>query len=111
MRLLLSSVAFWMKEFQMDGFMVQGVGEMLLGGKGQEAPADIEALVLLMLANDLARYIYKDAVTLAEDVSNYVYSVGVSLNTADFMPINPGWWTRVRFQSSASRLGRSQRLD
>eukprot|EP01018_Ginkgo_biloba_P039526 Gb_16532 [translate_table: standard] len=80
-RFLLSNLRWWLDEFQFDGFRFDGVTSMLYHHHGinvgftgnyreyfSEA-TDVEAVVYLMLANNLIRNIYPDAMVIAEDVS------------------------------------------
>eukprot|EP00300_Choanocystis_sp_HF-7_P001840 c11465_g1_i1.p1 GENE.c11465_g1_i1~~c11465_g1_i1.p1 ORF type:complete len:695 (+),score=145.00 c11465_g1_i1:46-2085(+) len=81
LRFLLSNLRYWTEEFQFDGFRFDGVTSMLYhhhgigtgfsGGYHEyfgEA-TDIDAVVYLMLANEMIRQILPDCITIAEDVS------------------------------------------
>ncbi|RMJ11381.1 1,4-alpha-glucan-branching enzyme [Fusarium euwallaceae] len=81
MRFLLSNLRFWMDEYQFDGFRFDGVTSMLYvhhgmgtgfsGGYHEYFGADVdeEAVVYLMLANEMLHLLYPDVITVAEDVS------------------------------------------
>ncbi|KAL6359591.1 hypothetical protein LRP88_07012 [Fusarium phalaenopsidis] len=81
MRFLLSNLRFWMDEYQFDGFRFDGVTSMLYihhgmgtgfsGGYHEYFGADVdeEAVVYLMLANEMLHLLYPDVITIAEDVS------------------------------------------
>ncbi|VBB83794.1 Putative Glycoside Hydrolase Family 13 [Podospora comata] len=81
LRFLLSNLRFWMDEYQFDGFRFDGVTSMLYlhhgigtgfsGGYHEYFGADVdeEAVVYLMLANELLHELYPDVITVAEDVS------------------------------------------
>jgi len=81
MRFLLSNLRFWMDEYQFDGFRFDGVTSMLYlhhgmgfgfsGGYHEYfgAEVDQEAVVYLMLANELLHSLYPEVITIAEDVS------------------------------------------
>ncbi|KAF4980076.1 hypothetical protein FZEAL_3857 [Fusarium zealandicum] len=81
MRFLLSNLRFWMDEYQFDGFRFDGVTSMLYlhhgmgtgfsGGYHEYfgSDADEEAIVYLMLANEMLHLLYPDCITIAEDVS------------------------------------------
>ncbi|KAK7428783.1 alpha-1,4-glucan branching enzyme [Neonectria magnoliae] len=81
MRFLLSNLRFWMDEYQFDGFRFDGVTSMLYthhgmgtgfsGGYHEYFGGDVdeEAVVYLMLANELLHTLYPDCITIAEDVS------------------------------------------
>ncbi|KEI36787.1 glycoside hydrolase family 13 protein [Mixia osmundae IAM 14324] len=81
LRFLLSNLRFYMEEYQFDGFRFDGVTSMMYthhgigtgfsGGYHEYfgAGVDNEAMVYLMLANDLIHTLYPNAITIAEDVS------------------------------------------
>jgi len=81
MRFLLSNLRFWMDEYQFDGFRFDGVTSMLYthhgigtgfsGGYHEYfGPAvDDEAIVYLMIANEMIHELYPESITVAEDVS------------------------------------------
>ncbi|KAK0741683.1 alpha-glucan branching enzyme [Apiosordaria backusii] len=81
LRFLLSNLRFWMDEYRFDGFRFDGVTSMLYlhhgigtgfsGGYHEYFGADVdeEAVVYLMLANELLHELYPDVITVAEDVS------------------------------------------
>jgi 1,4-alpha-glucan branching enzyme len=80
-RFLLSNLRFWMTEYHFDGFRFDGVTSMLYthhglnrsfsGAYGEYfgTDTDVDAVVYLMLANDLAHRVNPQATVLAEDVS------------------------------------------
>ncbi|KAG0581581.1 hypothetical protein KC19_4G262800 [Ceratodon purpureus] len=80
-RFLLSNLRWWMEEYMFDGFRFDGITSMLYHHHGigmsftgnyheyfSEA-TDVEAVMYMMLANDLVHSIYPDATVIAEDVS------------------------------------------
>ncbi|KAK4190278.1 alpha-glucan branching enzyme [Podospora australis] len=81
LRFLLSNLRFWMDEYHFDGFRFDGVTSMLYlhhgigtgfsGGYHEYfgAGVDEEAVVYLMLANELLHELYPEVITVAEDVS------------------------------------------
>ncbi|TDZ34655.1 1,4-alpha-glucan-branching enzyme [Colletotrichum spinosum] len=81
MRFLLSNLRFWMDEYHFDGFRFDGVTSMLYlhhgigtgfsGGYHEYfgPDADEEAIVYLMIANELLHSLYPEVITVAEDVS------------------------------------------
>lgn len=81
MRFLLSNLRFWMDEYHFDGFRFDGVTSMLYvhhgigtgfsGGYHEYFGADVdeEAVVYLMVANEMLHDLYPECITVAEDVS------------------------------------------
>jgi len=79
-RFLLSNVRFWLEEFCFDGLRFDGVTSMLYHDHGLHrvftsyedyfgGNVDGDAVAYLQVANDLARAVRPDVVTVAEDVS------------------------------------------
>ncbi|XP_022946220.1 1,4-alpha-glucan-branching enzyme 1, chloroplastic/amyloplastic-like [Cucurbita moschata] len=81
LRFLLSNIRWWLEEYQFDGFRFDGVTSMLYHHHGintaftgnyneyfSEA-TDVDAVVYLMLANNLIHSILPNATVIAEDVS------------------------------------------
>ena len=77
---LLSNIKYWLEEFHFDGFRFDGVTSMIYKdhGRGQafdnyskyfSMNTDIEAINYLQLANELAREVKADVITIAEDMS------------------------------------------
>ncbi|POS73285.1 1,4-alpha-glucan branching enzyme [Diaporthe helianthi] len=91
MRFLLSNLRFWMDEYQFDGFRFDGVTSMLYlhhglgtgfsGGYHEYFGPDVdeEAVVYLMLANQMLHDLYPECITVAEDVSG-MPALGVPLS-------------------------------
>ncbi|SGY95505.1 BQ5605_C036g11499 [Microbotryum silenes-dioicae] len=81
LRFLLSNLRFWMEEYQFDGFRFDGVTSMMYTHHGIGTGfsggyheyfgenVDTEAVVYMMLANDLIHGLYPSSITIAEDVS------------------------------------------
>ncbi|KAH7073558.1 alpha-glucan branching enzyme [Paraphoma chrysanthemicola] len=81
LRFLLSNLRFWMEEYQFDGFRFDGVTSMLYTHHGIGTgfsggyheyfgpSVDEEAVVYLMIANELLHQLYPGVITIAEDVS------------------------------------------
>jgi 1,4-alpha-glucan branching enzyme len=81
LRFLLSNIAFFLEEYNFDGFRFDAVTSILyqhhgigvsFSGNYKEyfgTHVDMDGQVYLMLANELAHEIYPDAITIAEDVS------------------------------------------
>lgn len=80
-RFLLSNLRWWLEEYQFDGFRFDGVTSMLYHHHGLNmsfsgnyheylsTATDVDAVVYLMLANDLVHGVFPDATVIAEDVS------------------------------------------
>lgn len=81
LRYLLSNLRWWLDEFRFDGFRFDGVTSMLYHHHGINHSfsgdygeyfgdaANIDGIVYLMLANDMAREVLPEVLTIAEDVS------------------------------------------
>ena len=110
-RFLLSNVRFWLEEFRFDGLRFDGVTSMLYRDHGLSrvftsyedyfgGGVDDDALAYLQAANDLARALRPDTVTIAEDVSGMpgvarpVAEGGVGFDYRLAMGI-PDYWTKL----------------
>ncbi|ORY64171.1 family 13 glycoside hydrolase [Pseudomassariella vexata] len=81
LRFLLSNLRFWMDEYNFDGFRFDGVTSMLYTHHGigtgfsggyheyYGAGVDEEAVVYLIIANEMLHNLYPESITVAEDVS------------------------------------------
>ncbi|KAL5976400.1 hypothetical protein ACLOJK_020731 [Asimina triloba] len=81
MRFLLSNARWWLDEYRFDGFRFDGVTSMMYIHHGLQVAftgnyneyfgfaTDVDAVVYLMLVNDLIHGLYPEAVTIGEDVS------------------------------------------
>ncbi|PHH50626.1 1,4-alpha-glucan-branching enzyme [Ceratocystis fimbriata CBS 114723] len=112
MRFLLSNLRFWMDQYGFDGFRFDGVTSMLyvhhgigtgFSGDYNEyfgSQVDEEAVVYLMVANELLHKEFPDCITIAEDVSGMpALCVPVSLGGVGFdyrlaMAI-PDMWIKI----------------
>lgn len=80
-RFLMSNLRIWMEEYKFDGFRFDGVTSMMYDHHGLGVAftgnyheyfgmaTDQEAMVYMMLANDMLHSLYPDVITIAEDVS------------------------------------------
>jgi len=110
-RFLLSNVRFWLEEFRFDGLRFDGVTSMLYLDHGLNrvfssyedyfgGNIDGDALAYLQTANDLARAVRLDAVTVAEDVSGMpglarpVSEGGVGFDYRLAMGV-PDYWSKL----------------
>ncbi|EJT97629.1 glycoside hydrolase [Dacryopinax primogenitus] len=81
LRFLMSNLRFYMEEYMFDGFRFDGVTSMMYVHHGMGTgfsggyheyfgpSVDEEAVVYLMLANDMLHSLYDGVITIAEDVS------------------------------------------
>ncbi|KAF6148030.1 hypothetical protein GIB67_024205 [Kingdonia uniflora] len=81
LRFLLSNARWWLDEYKFDGFRFDGVTSMMYTHHGLQVAftgnyseyfglaTDVDAVVYLMLVNDLAHGLFPEAVTVGEDVS------------------------------------------
>ncbi|XP_047316567.1 1,4-alpha-glucan-branching enzyme 2-2, chloroplastic/amyloplastic-like [Impatiens glandulifera] len=80
-RYLLSNARWWLEEYKFDGFRFDGVTSMMYTHHGLQVvftgnyneyfgfATDIDAVVYLMLVNDLIHGLFPEAITIGEDVS------------------------------------------
>ena len=112
LRMLLSNLSMWVKEYQCDGFRFDGVTSMLYHhhgiGRGFSGSydeyfgmqTDVDAITYMMLANELVHTLTPNAITIAEDVSGMptlclpVSRGGVGFDYRLGMGI-PDFWTRL----------------
>ncbi|KAH1195362.1 1,4-alpha-glucan-branching enzyme 1, chloroplastic/amyloplastic [Glycine max] len=81
LRYLLSNARWWLDEYKFDGFRFDGVTSMMYTHHGLEVAftgnyneyfgfaTDVDAVVYLMLTNDVIHGLFPEAVTIGEDVS------------------------------------------
>jgi len=81
MRFLLSNLAWWLNEYQVDGFRFDAVTSMMYHHHGINfgftgnykeyfgLQTDMDGIAFLMLANKITKTLYPNAITIAEDVS------------------------------------------
>ena len=81
LRFLLSNLRWWMEEYRFDGFRFDGITSMLYHHHGINMAftgnyneyfsesTDVDAVVYLMLANNMIHNLLLDATVVAEDVS------------------------------------------
>ena len=79
-RFLLSNIRYWLETYQFDGFRFDGVTSMLYSDHGLErkftdyadyfdSRVEPDAIVYLMLANEVIHAVNPDAISIAEDMS------------------------------------------
>lgn len=93
MRFLLSNLRFYMEEYRFDGFRFDGVTSMMylhhgigygFSGNYNEYfgdTVDLEAVVYLMLANDMLHKLYPESITIAEGNSDFLLLRLLSVGT------------------------------
>ncbi|KAL6521134.1 hypothetical protein OROGR_017703 [Orobanche gracilis] len=81
LRFLLSNARWWLDEYKFDGFRFDGVTSMMYTHHGLQVAftgnyseyfgfsTDVDAVVYLMLVNDLIHELFPEAITIGEDVS------------------------------------------
>ncbi|ERN13141.1 1,4-alpha-glucan-branching enzyme 2-2, chloroplastic/amyloplastic isoform X1 [Amborella trichopoda] len=81
LRFLLSNARWWLDEYKFDGFRFDGVTSMMYTHHGLQVAftgnyneyfglaTDVDAIVYMMLANDMIHGLYPEAITVGEDVS------------------------------------------
>ncbi|KAL5135449.1 1,4-alpha-glucan-branching enzyme 1, chloroplastic/amyloplastic [Glycine soja] len=81
LRYLLSNSRWWLDEYKFDGFRFDGVTSMMYTHHGLEVAftgnyneyfgfaTDVDAVIYLMLTNDVIHGLFPEAVTIGEDVS------------------------------------------
>uniref|UniRef100_A0A2C9V9I4 1,4-alpha-glucan-branching enzyme 1, chloroplastic/amyloplastic n=1 Tax=Manihot esculenta TaxID=3983 RepID=A0A2C9V9I4_MANES len=81
LRFLLSNARWWLDEYKFDGFRFDGVTSMMYTHHGLQVDftgnyneyfgyaTDVDAVVYLMLLNDMIHGLFPEAVTIGEDVS------------------------------------------
>jgi 1,4-alpha-glucan branching enzyme len=111
LQFLLSNVAYWMKEFKVDGFRFDGVSSMLYFHHGISFDfgdrdayftngVEYDAITYLQLANKLIKDINPNAISVAEDVSgmpglcNKIEDGGIGFDYRLGMGI-PDYWVKL----------------
>ncbi|XP_043814777.1 1,4-alpha-glucan-branching enzyme 1, chloroplastic/amyloplastic isoform X2 [Manihot esculenta] len=81
LRFLLSNARWWLEEYRFDGFRFDGVTSMMYTHHGLQVAftgnyneyfgyaTDVDAVIYLMLVNDMIHGLFPEAVTIGEDVS------------------------------------------
>ncbi|KAL6841200.1 hypothetical protein ACP4OV_028973 [Aristida adscensionis] len=119
LRFLLSNARWWLEEYKFDGFRFDGVTSMMYTHHGLQVTftgnygeyfgfaTDVDAVVYLMLVNDLIHGLYPEAVAIGEDVSGMptfcipVQDGGVGFDYRLHMAV-PDKWIELLKQSDES---------
>uniref|UniRef100_A0A0D3F5W2 Q-enzyme n=1 Tax=Oryza barthii TaxID=65489 RepID=A0A0D3F5W2_9ORYZ len=119
LRFLLSNARWWLEEYKFDGFRFDGVTSMMYTHHGLQVAftgnyseyfgfaTDADAVVYLMLVNDLIHGLYPEAITIGEDVSGMptfalpVQDGGVGFDYRLHMAV-PDKWIELLKQSDES---------
>jgi 1,4-alpha-glucan branching enzyme len=123
LRFLLSNARWWLEEYKFDGFRFDGVTSMMYTHHGLEVAftgnyneyfgftTDVDAVIYLMLVNDLIRGLYPDAVSIGEDVSGMptfcipVQDGGVGFDYRLHMAIADKWIEILKKRDEDWRMG------
>nr|QYS25850.1 starch branching enzyme [Fritillaria thunbergii] len=123
MRFLLSNARWWLDEYKFDGFRFDGVTSMMYTHHGLQVAftgnyneyfgltTDVDAVVYLMLVNDLIHGLFPDAVTVGEDVSGMpafgipVQDGGIGFNYRLHMAVADKWIDILKLKDEDWKMG------
>ncbi|KAJ4753330.1 hypothetical protein LUZ62_087735 [Rhynchospora pubera] len=123
LRFLLSNARWWLEEYKFDGFRFDGVTSMMYTHHGLQVAftgnyneyfglaTDVDAVVYLMLVNDMIHGLYPEAVTVGEDVSGMpafcipVQDGGVGFDYRLHMAIADKWIELLKQPDEAWTMG------
>ncbi|XP_071908402.1 1,4-alpha-glucan-branching enzyme 1, chloroplastic/amyloplastic-like [Coffea arabica] len=122
-RYLLSNARWWLDQYKFDGFRFDGVTSMMYTHHGLQVgftgnyneyfgyATDVDAVVYLMLANDLIHGLFPEAITIGEDVSGMptfcipVQDGGVGFDYRLHMAIADKWIELLKKRDEDWRMG------
>ncbi|KAM0917539.1 hypothetical protein ACQ4PT_009421 [Festuca glaucescens] len=122
-RFLLSNARWWLEEYKFDGFRFDGVTSMMYTHHGLQVvftgtyseyfgfATDVDAVVYLMLVNDLIHGLYPEAITIGEDVSGMptfalpVQVGGVGFDYRLHMAVADKWIELLKGSDEAWKMG------
>uniref|UniRef100_A0A453C1Z7 1,4-alpha-glucan branching enzyme n=1 Tax=Aegilops tauschii subsp. strangulata TaxID=200361 RepID=A0A453C1Z7_AEGTS len=122
-RFLLSNARWWLEEYKFDGFRFDGATSMMYTHHGLQVTftgsyheyfgfaTDVDAVVYLMLMNDLIHGFYPEAVTIGEDVSGMptfalpVQVGGVGFDYRLHMAVADKWIELLKGNDEAWEMG------
>lgn len=123
LRYLLSNARWWLEEYEFDGFRFDGVTSMMYTHHGLQVAftgnyneyfgfaTDVDAVIYLMLVNDLIHGLYPEAVTIGEDVSGMptfclpTQDGGVGFDYRLHMAIADKWIEILKLRDEDWRMG------
>lgn len=123
LRFLLSNARWWLDEYKFDGFRFDGVTSMMYTHHGLQMTftgnyneyfgyaTDIDAVVYLMVVNDMIHGLFPDAVSIGEDVSGMptfcipVQDGGVGFDYRLHMAIADKWIELLQKKDEDWRMG------
>ncbi|KAM0841117.1 hypothetical protein ACQ4PT_059223 [Festuca glaucescens] len=123
LRFLLSNARWWLEEYKFDGFRFDGVTSMMYTHHGLQVTftgnygeyfgfaTDVDAVVYLMLVNDLIHGLYPDAVAIGEDVSGMptfcipVQDGGVGFDYRLHMAVADKWIELLKQSDESWKMG------
>ncbi|KAE9455753.1 hypothetical protein C3L33_12343, partial [Rhododendron williamsianum] len=122
-RFLLSNARWWLEEYKFDGFRFDGVTSMMYTHHGLQVAftgnyneyfgfaTDVDAVVYLMLVNDLIHGLFPEAISIGEDVSGMptfcisVQDGGVGFDYRLHMAIADKWIELLKKRDEDWRVG------
>ncbi|KAL9253766.1 1,4-alpha-glucan-branching enzyme 1, chloroplastic/amyloplastic-like protein [Drosera capensis] len=123
LRYLMSNARWWLEEYKFDGFRFDGVTSMMYIHHGLQVAftgnyreyfgfaTDVDAVVYLMLVNDMIHGLYPEAVTIGEDVSGMptfcipVQDGGVGFDYRLHMAIADKWIELLKHRDEDWKMG------
>ncbi|XP_052175529.1 1,4-alpha-glucan-branching enzyme 1, chloroplastic/amyloplastic-like isoform X2 [Diospyros lotus] len=123
LRFLLSNARWWLEEYKFDGFRFDGVTSMMYTHHGLQVAfsgnyneyfgfaTDVDAVVYLMLVNDLIHGLFPESITVGEDVSGMptfcipVQDGGVGFDYRLHMAIADKWIELLKKRDEDWRVG------
>ncbi|OAY64393.1 1,4-alpha-glucan-branching enzyme 1, chloroplastic/amyloplastic [Ananas comosus] len=123
LRFLLSNARWWLEEYKFDGFRFDGVTSMMYTHHGLQVSftgnyseyfgfaTDVDAVVYLMLVNDLIHGLFPEAVIIGEDVSGMptfcipVQDGGVGFDYRLHMAVPDKWIELLQLKDEDWKMG------
>lgn len=123
LRYLLSNARWWLDEYKFDGFRFDGVTSMMYTHHGLQVAftgnyneyfgltTDVDAVVYLMLVNDLIHGLFPEAISIGEDVSGMptfcipVQDGGVGFDYRLHMAVADKWIELLKLRDEDWKMG------